>query len=173
MRRGFSLIELVLVIIVIGMVAAIAVPRVSSGQSGKRLSAAEKRLVTEFESVSDLARAKGRTHTIQIHLSQSEFRVYEGSPGSLGPLVRTVPMSRSPYEVRFETTNITHPQGYLTVDGFGMYSANARVRIAAGSMTRTVDLVGPVMTSLKEAEESGGGGGGGLLGGLVNGLLGG
>lgn len=172
MRRGFSLIELVLVIIVIGMVAAIAVPRVSSAQSGNRLSAAQSRLVAEFEMAADLAKAKGRTHTIQLHLGESEFRVYEGRPGSLGALVRSVPMARSPYEVYFASTNIANPQGYLTVDGFGMYSANARVRIVAGSTTMDVELVGPVMTSLEEAQESGGGGGG-LLGGLVNGLLGG
>lgn len=39
MRRGFSLVELVIVIVIIGVIAAIAVPRLSRGAKGARESA--------------------------------------------------------------------------------------------------------------------------------------
>lgn len=173
MQRAFSLIELVLVVIIIGVVAAVAIPRVGSGQAGTRVDAAEKRMQSEFEAVGDLARSKGRSHTVQISLPDSQIRVYEGTPPALGALVRTVPMSEAPYSVRFQTSTITDPNGYITVDGHGMYSANARVGIDAAGIARTVNLVAPVHTSLEEGIEANGGDtGGGLLGGIVNGLLG-
>lgn len=175
MRRGFSLIELVMVMVVLGTIAAIAAPRVSAAQTGNRLAAAEKRLANEFAAVGALARAKGAAHTVQIHLVTNEFRVFEGTPSKLGALVSSVDFDAEPYGVTFATTTIGHPSGYVGVDAFGMYEAVARVRIARGSNTATVNLIGPVKgPAISGAtDENNDGGNPGLIGALLGGLLGG
>lgn len=172
MQRAFSLIEIVLVVVIVGIVAAVAIPRIGSAQAGTRIESADKRMRSEFVAVGELARANGRSHTVQISLPDSQIRVYEGTPPSLGPQVRTVSMAEQPYAVRFVSTTISDPNGYITVDGYGMYSANARVRIETSGIDRVVDLKAPVRTTLEEGVEATGGTGGGLLGGIVNGLLG-
>ena len=175
MRRGFSLIELVMVMVVLGTIAAIAAPRITAAQTGNRLTAAEQRLAHEFAAVGALARAKGAAHTVQIHLVSNEFRVFEGTPANLGALVSSVDFEAEPYGVTFTSTSIGHPSGYVGVDAFGMYEAVAKVRIARGSAAVTVNLAGPVKGAAiaDAAEEEQGGGNAGLIGVLLGGLLGG
>lgn len=176
MRRAFSMIELVIVVLIIGMVAAVAVPRLTSAQSGSRLVAAENRLLSEFGAVGEQALAMGQSHTIQFHVPTSEFRVYEGSPPALGSLVRTVRLGQEPYRVQIVSTTIGNPDGFIVVNGHGMYSAGAKVQISVGGSVRAVTVEGPMKGALVlEAPKDGGvvdGVVGGLLGG-IGGLLGG
>ncbi len=180
MQRGFSLIELVMVMVVLGTLAAIAAPRITAAQAGNRLTAAEQRLEHEFAAVGALARAKGAAHTVQIHLVSNELRVFEGTPSNLGAQVSSVDFDAEPYGVTFTSTTIGHPSGYVGVDAFGMYEAVAKVRIARGSAAAVVSLDGPlkgpaIAGAADEDEEAGGNPGliGTLLGGLLGGLGGG
>ncbi len=176
MRHGFTMVEMVLVVVIVAMLATVAVPRLASAQTGSRLTGAEKRLMSEFEAVGETAAAQGRPHTIQFHILSSELRVYLGTVVDEDARVRTVPFDQEPYGVRFVATNITSGEGVIRIDGFGMYSANAKVQIAHGGHVRVVNLDGPVAgepITVEEAESGGGGGGGGLLSGLIGKLLGG
>jgi prepilin-type N-terminal cleavage/methylation domain-containing protein len=172
MRRGFTMIELVLVVLVVAVVAAIAVPRLATAQTAARLNGAENRLLSEFAAVGELAAAQGRTHTIQLHLGSAELRVFQGTALIRDALVRTVAFGEEPYGVRFVSTNITSGASTIVVDGHGMYSSSAKVQIAYGSDVRVVTLTGPV-AGAPITEEEAEAGGDGLLGGLIKGLLGG
>lgn len=169
MRRGFTMLELVLVVVIIGMVAAVAAPRLAASQTGARLNAAEKRLASEFAAAAEMATTKGVTHTIQFDIAASELRVFEGPLANKSALVRTVPLGAEPYGVSLVSTNITGGASTIRVDGFGMYSATAKVQIAHRGAVRVVNLNGPVRGVLVEASASEGG----LISALLKGLLGG
>ena len=62
MKKGFSLVELLVVIAVIGVIAAIAIPAMS-GIFGKADSAKEKRNAQNLVSTFNAARAAGNTTT--------------------------------------------------------------------------------------------------------------
>jgi prepilin-type N-terminal cleavage/methylation domain-containing protein len=62
MKKGFSLVELLVVIAVIGVIAAIAIPAMS-GIFGKADSAKEKRNAQNLVSTFNAARAAGNTQT--------------------------------------------------------------------------------------------------------------
>jgi prepilin-type N-terminal cleavage/methylation domain-containing protein len=170
MRHGFTLIELVLVVAIIAMMAVIAVPRLASAQTGSRFSGAERRMQSEFAAVGELAAAEGRAHTIQFHIPSGEMRVYRGTVLTAPSLVRSIAFADEPYRASIVATNITGGGATVLVDGFGMYSAEAKIQIAIGSDVRVVNLSGPVAGSAVKTEDVDGGG---LLGGLIDSLLGG
>lgn len=168
-NRAFSLIEMVLVVAIAGIVAAVAVPRLASGYPGKRLDGVERRLTAEFALIGELARAQGRSHTIEFSIAQDEMRIYEGVGASRAGLVRTVRVSDPPYEAGLVSTNITDAASRIEIDGFGMYSAGAKVTVSAGGVHRVVTLSGPLGgVPVEESEESGGVGK--VLDGVIGGL---
>lgn len=153
--RAFSLIEMVLVVVIAGIAAMVAVPRLGSGYAGSRLAGLENRMVAEFALVGELARAQGRSHTIQFNIASAEMRVFEGAGASRAGLVRTVRLSDPPYESRIVSTNITAESSEITVDGFGMYSSGVKVTVSAGGVHRTVTLSGPLAGTPATAPEDG------------------
>lgn len=172
MRSGFTLLELILVVAIIAVLALVAVPRLASAQTGSRLAGAERRMQSEFAAVGEIASAQGVTHTIQFHIPSSEMRIYRGPTAAAAALIRTIPFADEPYRTAIVATNITGAHTTIRVNGFGVYSASARVQIDLGGTVRVVDLAAPVAGSVSvpaEAES----GGAGLLGGLIKGLLGG
>lgn len=172
MDRGFTMIELVLVVVIIATVALIAVPRLSAAQTGTRINAAESRLRSEFAAVATLSRSTGRTHAIRFVSASDEVRIYAGRTANEDNLIRTVSLAERPYAVAIDSASISDGRTVVVVDPYGMYSANASVQITSGSVRRIVSLEGPTagepIESVKDATRSDG-----LIGGLLNGLLGG
>jgi prepilin-type N-terminal cleavage/methylation domain-containing protein len=169
--RAYSLIEMVLVVAIAGIVAAVAVPRLGSGFPGSRLTGVENRLTAEFALVGDLARAQGRSHTIQFSIADDEMRVYEGTGVGGAGLIRRIHLSEPPYETSIVSTNITNAQATIVVDGFGMYASNAKVTVTTGGVHRTINLTaaltGGAVTMPAEGTLSGVGR---VLDGLIGGL---
>lgn len=172
MHRGFTMIEMVLVMVIIAMVALVAVPRMSASRVGIRLDAAESRLKSEFAAVAALSRSTGRTHAIQFNSDANEMRIFEGRTADKDRLIGTVTLASKPYLVRIGTVSTSDGRPLIIVDPYGMYSAGANVQLTSGSVPRLVSLHGPrsgeVVESVKDASQNQG-----LIGGLLGGLLGG
>lgn len=155
MRHAFTLIELVVTLVIVGIVAAIAVPRMASAQVSNRLDAVAARLDSEFVGAGELARARGESLTIQISASTDTLRVYKGAGASRSTLLKTVDFSAAPYQADITATNIADGSGYLTVDAFGIYEAGAKVVYNIGGVSRSITVTGP--TKGTAVDTSGGG----------------
>jgi prepilin-type N-terminal cleavage/methylation domain-containing protein len=70
MRRGITLVELVVVIALLGLLAGISFPTVSSGLDALRLSAASDSLVSFFNAA--LNRAERRQQVVEITISKPD-----------------------------------------------------------------------------------------------------
>jgi len=77
-RRAFSMIEMVIVITIVTIAAAIVTPRFVDASSGRRLSAASKTLESDIELITRRARLRSKTHTIAFYPGRNLFVAFEG-----------------------------------------------------------------------------------------------
>lgn len=81
MRRGITLVELIVVMALLGLLAGISFPTVSAGLDALRLSAASNSLVSFFNAA--LNRAERRQQVVEITISKPEraLRIRSAEPG--------------------------------------------------------------------------------------------
>lgn len=144
MRRAFSLLEMVIALAIIAALAVVAVPRLSAAQTGSRLEAAENRILSEYQSAAELARARGSGVTIHFSTANDRMTISEGTAAAPGAELRRVEFAAAPYECDLTAiTSLTVP-GSIDVDAFGIYSQSAKVSFRVGGVTRAITLSGPV-----------------------------
>lgn len=99
LRRGFSLIELVIVVVIIGIIAAIAIPRMSRGSQGAQESALVGNLAVLRNAIDMFTNEHGGTlptaSTVAAQLTQQtnvlgSTTISEGQV-AYGPYLRDVP----------------------------------------------------------------------------------
>jgi len=75
--RGFTLIELVLVLAILGTVAALGVARLGAGIDSDRHAAFARELAATLQQAADRARLAGRRHRVKVEPTASRLSVEE------------------------------------------------------------------------------------------------
>jgi len=80
-RRFFSLLEIVIVLIILGLTAALVVPRVGRLPRGVLVKTMIGRIETAFRDAAMRARATGGTVTLSLDSEGNSFRMQDGGSG--------------------------------------------------------------------------------------------
>ena len=137
--RAFSLIELVLVIAIISVMAAVALPRFAAAAWRQRADSAARRIVADLDYARTRAAARSATVTVTFNDKLHAYTL-TGVPDIDRPAdIYTVTLGDEPYRASIVSVNIDGGK-QVDFDGFGRPAAGGSVVIAAGQAQRTVTI---------------------------------
>ena len=136
---AFTLVELVLVVAILGVVAAIAIPRFASATTRYRLDLAAARIEGDAVLAAEWARAAGVAHVMSIDTSGDGYTIVVGADGS-GATRADVSLRADPYGCDIQAVSVSSGGSKLIFDGYGRPEAGVSVTLAVGDRTRTVTL---------------------------------
>lgn len=140
-RYGFTLVELVLVMVIIGVIGAIAMPRFAQASARQQLAAAAKRIESDLEKARHQARANSNWVTIRFDTATNS---YEYAPMTGGNRY-DVELDEAPYQVELVRA-IFGNDSDVSFNGFGVPTTGGEllIRSAAGEVAVKLDASGGV-----------------------------
>lgn len=138
-RAAFTLVELVVVIVIIGVLAAVAVPRYGEAMSNYRIEAAERRVHADVQMMRRWARSRGEAALIRFDTSSDTY-IIDDMPGLIdrrGESYR-VRLSDPPYSVRLIST--TFDGDAIRIDGRGRLIEEGDLVCRLGSRERVISI---------------------------------
>ncbi len=153
-RRGFSLLELVVCLLIISTLAAIAVPRFAGAAARTRASSAATVVAAEIARVQREANAASASRTLVFRKSETQFQVRN----QRGDPIRNVELPE-PRSSMIETAEFG-ADASLTFNGFGIPDSSGFVDVASGDYICRVEVDGTTgecsITAITESEKAGG-----------------
>ena len=136
---GFSLIELVLVLAIIGVAAGIAIPRYADSLARYHVDAAARRIVADLALARTSARSVSASRTVTFRVASGTYEMlgvaHLDRPGS----TYAVDLSAAPYGVTVVSADFAG-QPEVIFDGYGVPSSGGAVSVRVGRFTKTVEL---------------------------------
>jgi type II secretion system protein H len=139
--RGYTLVELVMVMVIIALVAAVAAPRYAAALSRYRVDAAARRIADDFAFAQAKARATGTTRTLFFDRTNERYRLINESDLNKASTTYTVDLADEPYRVSIATVSFGGA-GTVSFNGFGVPSGSGTIELRSGKQTRVVSLNG-------------------------------
>jgi len=137
---GFTLVELVMVMAIAAVLAAIAVPRYSNSAAILRADAAARRVASDMTMVRGDARASSIARTIAFTPGSKQYSV----AGLANPLTGaaapyTIALGESPYSMRWMNADFGGTDN-LSFSGFGDVATGGWVTVGVGRHSRQVTI---------------------------------
>ena len=138
-RTAFSMIELVMVVLIMGIIVAIAAPRFVDAGSGRRLASAKKVIERDINSIQLRAKATGKIHTLAFYPANEIYLAVEGTNIRKEAVVLMRELDEEPFSLDLARTNIGGDQN-IVISAFGKFEKAFAVSIADGGVELLVSF---------------------------------
>jgi len=128
-RQGFNLFELVMVLAIMGIVAAIAAPRFGQASARYRADVAARRICKDLDLASRAARNAGASRTLKFEKSGDAYTISSIAGLQKSSDTYRVDLSSEPYRGRADQ---------VTFNGYGQADSSGTVVLKCGDITRTI-----------------------------------
>ncbi len=138
-RTGFTLIELATVVIVMGVIATIAVPRFSSFIAVQRLDAASRRIMVDLARAQRDARFTGTSRTVTFNVAGDRYRLWSLNSIDDPTANYVVLLGDEPYGIDIVSASLGGDMNVI-FDGYGVPDSGGTVVIGVGTLQKTITL---------------------------------
>ncbi len=136
--RGFSLVEMVVVLIVLGALAAVALPRYSDALFRYRVEVAAHRLAADLRQARSVARTSSADRTIAFDAAADRYTVAGVDRLDQNAGAYEVDLAAEPYDADLDRVALDGGVDTLTFDGYGEPDRGGEIELRVGPYTRVV-----------------------------------
>src|SRR3990172_2143014 len=138
-RRGFTIVEAVMVMVILGIVGMIAVPRYAAFTATERLEGAARRLTADLSLAQRQARRAGASQTISFNVASSRYQLIGMNHPDHPSQPFEICIGDEPYRARIVSASFGG-DAQLVYDGFGKPDSGGQVVIAVGAYQKTITV---------------------------------
>lgn len=140
-RRGFTLLELVTVVVILGVMSAIAIPRFGDFSHGMSLDAAERQMLVDIERARRRAIESGASVTVAFRPVQDAYFISALPSLDRSDQTYSVRLAEEPYGVDLVSADFAGTTN-LTFNAYGEALYDGTVTFSLAGRTRTVTVAG-------------------------------
>lgn len=140
---GFTLIDMVMVLSILGVVTAIAVPRFGSGMSRYQLDAAARRVVADLEWARAEAMAQSTTIEVQFEFQTHRYVLKGVESINRDSVDNAVALSEEPYNAQIISAfgkNIGDATHSMFFDMYGKADQTGTIEVKVGGDSLFIDV---------------------------------
>jgi type II secretion system protein H len=138
---GFSLFELVLVLAIMGIMAAIASPRYARSLARYRVDMAARRIAADITLAQARARNTSGSQTITFDTTAEQYSIVGMADPDNRATNYVVNLSEEPYLATLGTVNF-NGSSTLTFNGYGDPASSGSITVSTGDTTKTITVSG-------------------------------
>ena len=138
-HRGLSLAEVITVTAIVGVLAAVAIPRFAGTMANHRLELAATRIVADLSLVQRGARTAGTSQSVQFELADHRYRLSALKDIDHPNAVYIVELSEQPYGATLVAVDFGG-DAEIIFDGYGMPDSGGSVVIQVGDSQKIVTV---------------------------------
>jgi prepilin-type N-terminal cleavage/methylation domain-containing protein len=136
LRRGFSIVELVLVMSILAIVAALAAPRYALALDGYRAEHAARRIAADISATQAAARATATTQAVVFNPATNSYSLPAVVAGSAPARVT---LGDAPFFAVLESATF-NGTATLTFNGYALPKSAGTVVVRSGQTRRTISI---------------------------------
>ena len=144
-RRGLTLIELTMVLLIMGILTAVAAPRLTSQLNQHSVGSVRTLILTDLKAAQQEALTTSSSVTVSIDRLRNQYSV-TANRGGTATILKTVRIGDDPWNSAMTSllqgsTKKSVDTMTLTINGAGVFAENVVINLASGSATAraTVD----------------------------------